>query len=257
MDNGSVDDSLKRLKAEAPWARVIANRHNRGLPAANNQGIAAAAGDVLLICNPDVVFAAHSLAAMLNVLDRHPRAAFVVPRLRYDDGSLATSAGDLPTLAETLLGRQAQRHRAAGETVGMWWDGWAHDEERVIGRGHEAAYLVRRAALAEFGLQDERFRLDWEGPDWVARARDAGWETWLCPDAEVTHLGGASIRQVPLRWVIGTHLGMFRYFSKRRPVWQRPLLAAAFGLRGALKLVATVGGMGMYERGHRGRAARR
>ena len=124
----------------------------------------------------------------------------------------------------------------------------------MIGRGHEAAYAVRRAAVEEVGLQDEGFRLDWEGIDWTARFRDAGWEVWLCPAASVVHLGGASIRQVPFRWVVSSHRGMYRYFAKRRPAYWRPALALAIGARAVVKLAATAGGMAMYERGHRGAA---
>jgi N-acetylglucosaminyl-diphospho-decaprenol L-rhamnosyltransferase len=265
VDNGSADGSVEWLRSADGGGsvldgrlRLIANRDNRGLPAANNQGIAASHGNVLLICNPDVVFQPGAAAALVDLLGRRPRAGIVIPRLLYPDGGLQTSAGDLPTLAHALQGRQAQRRRtAAGQPHGFWWDGWPHDEERLIGRGHEAAYVVRRAAVVEVGLQDERFRLDWEGIDWMARFHDAGWEVWLCPAAEVVHLGGASIRQVPFRWVVSSHRGMYRYFAKRRPAYWRPFLALAFAVRATAKLAATAGGAAMYERGHRGKPLRR
>jgi GT2 family glycosyltransferase len=254
VDNGSADGSVEALGRELPWVKVIANPTNRGLPAANNQGMLAAGGEALLICNPDVVFAPGAAEAMVDLLDRRPRAGVVIPRLRYRDGRLQTSAGDLPSLAEALLGRQTQRRRARSDS-GFWWDGWAHDQERRIGRGHEAAYMVRRSAVDQVGLQDEGFPLDWEGIDWTARFADAGWEVWLCPAAEVVHLGGASIRQVPFRWVVSSHRGMYRYFAKRRPAYWRPMLAAAIGARAALKLAATGAGLAMYELGHGDRRA--
>ena len=253
VDNGSSDDSVRSVHATYPGVRVIANATNRGLPAANNQGIVAARGNLLLICNPDVVFRSGATKAMSQVLDRHPRAAMVVPRLVYEDGSVQTSAGDLPTLAEAVLGRQLGRRRAPGSPRGFWWDGWVHDEERPIGRGHEAACLVRREAVVDVGLQDERYVLDWEGFDWQDRFRKAGWEIWLAPDAEVVHLGGTSIRQVPLRWVISQHRGMYLYFSARMPVWSRPLLAVVFAARAGLKVATVCGGLPMYEWAHRDR----
>jgi GT2 family glycosyltransferase len=215
---------------------VIANTTNRGLAAANNQGLAVATGDHVLIANPDTVPQPGAVMALMDVLQRHERAAFVVPRLQYEDGRVQTSAGDLPSLSAALLGRQAERLRRSEH--GFWWDGWAHDEERSIGRGHEAFYLVRREALAEIGPQDEGFFLDWEGPDWTARARDLGWEVWFAPGAVVVHEGGASIKQVPLRGIVHSHRGMFRYFAKRRPMWQRPLLAIAITARGMVKAAA-------------------
>lgn len=247
VDNGSTDDSVDRATAVYPTARVIRNAANRGLPAANNQAMVASYGEAMLICNPDVTFAAGAVDALVATLERHPRAAFVVPRLLYTDGSLQTSAGELPTFVESLLGRQAARRRP-----GMWLEGWDHASECRIGRGHEAAYLVRRAAVAEIGLQDERFVLDWEGFDWTERAHALGWEVWFCPGAEVVHLGGVSIRQVPMRWIASSHLGMYRYWAKRKPRWARPLLAAAFGARGMAKVALHAAGLATYERGHRG-----
>ena len=251
VDNGSRDGSVEMLRDEMPWVRLIANQDNRGLPAANNQGIAASSSDALLICNPDVVFRAGAAEALVDLLDRQPTAGIVIPRLLYEDGTLQTSAGDLPTLRDSILGRQADRRRTQGTPTGFWWDGWAHDEERPIGRGHEAAYAVRRQAVAEVGLQDEGFPLDWEGIDWTARFQQAGWQVWLCPKAEIVHLGGASIRQVPFRWVVSSHRGMYRYFAKRRPGYWRPALASVITVRAGIKLAVMGAGVGMYERAHR------
>ena len=253
VDNGSADDTVERVRASSPGARVVANGANRGLPAANNQGLLLSSGAHVLVCNPDVIFAPGSVDAMVSVMERHPAAGWVVPRLVYEDGALQTSAGDLPSLRDTVLGRQASRRRQSGATSGFWWDQWGHDEERPIGRGHEAAYLVRRAATDSVGLQDERYVLDWEGIDWTDRFRVAGWEVWLCPDAEVVHLGGNSIRQVPFRWVVSQHRGMYRYFADRQPRIWKPLLAATFALRAAVKIAGIRAGVPLYQRAHRDR----
>jgi N-acetylglucosaminyl-diphospho-decaprenol L-rhamnosyltransferase len=248
VDNASSDGTRESVAAAAPWVRVIANNTNRGLPAANNQGIAASAAPYVLIANADTQVGPGAVDSLLGLLTRRPKAAFAIPRLRHPDGSLHISAGDLPTLGDALAGRQIQRRRRQLEG-GFWWDGWAHDVERRIGRGHEACYLVRRAAIAEIGLQDEAFFLDWEGIDWTARAHDLGWEVWFTPEAEVVHLGGASIKQVQLRWIVRSHRGMYRYFAKRASPPLRPLLALTFGARAATKSAAWALGLATYERG--------
>ena len=250
VDNGSTDGSARAARAANPGLRLIENRENRGLPAANNQGMVAARASTLLISNPDVLYGPGAVDALLDTLARHPRAAIVVPRLLYEDGTVHTSVGDLPTLAEALAGRQAQRRRRGGAPVaGFWWDGWAHDEERRVGRGHEAAYLVARQAVEEVGLQDERYFLDWEGIDWTERMTAAGWEVWFTPASEVVHLGGVSIRQVPFRWIVRSHRGIYRYFATRHP-WWRPGLAPLVAARAAVKLASALVS-DVYERGHR------
>jgi GT2 family glycosyltransferase len=249
VDNGSTDGTVEAARGHRASPRLIENGANRGLAAANNQGIAASRGKILAIANPDTEVTEGALDALIEALERHPRAAMMVPRLRYPDGRTQTSAGDLPTLASALLGRQGQvLNRGDG---GFWWDGWAHDREVEIGRGHESFYLVRREAIESIGPQDEGFVLDWEGVDWAARAHEGGWQVWFTPVATIVHASGDSIRQVPMRWIVGSHRGMYRYFAKRRPWYARPLLAAAIAVRGFLKALAALVGPGNYERSHR------
>jgi N-acetylglucosaminyl-diphospho-decaprenol L-rhamnosyltransferase len=205
----------------------------------------------VLISNPDVVYPPGAVDALLELLRRRERAAFAIARLTHPSGELQTAAGDLPTHAEALLGRRLSWRGVQRRGGGVWWHGWAHDEEREVGHGAEACYLVRRAAVAEIGLQDERFVLDWEGLDWSARAREAGWQIWFCPTATVTHIGGTSLRQVPGRWVVSTHRGMYLYLRARTPAVLRPLLAAAVAARAALKLAAVTAGAALYESSRR------
>jgi GT2 family glycosyltransferase len=258
VDNASDDGSPAAVRSAAPWARLIENAENVGLAVANNQGMAATTGDTILISNPDVIYRAGAVDALFDLLQRRPRAAFAFARLLHPDGTVQTCAGDLPRLSDALLGRQVARWRSrAQKASGFWWDGWAHDEERPIGHGGEACYLVRRAALADIGPQDPRYRLDWEGFDWSERAWAAGWECWFCPTAEVVHTGGVSIRQETSRWIVRSHRGMYRYFADRRPAWTRPLLGAAFGARAGLKLMAAATGAPLHELALRGRRLNR
>lgn len=247
VDNGSTDGSIARVRAELPAVRVIVNARNRGLAAGNNQGIAAATAPFVLISNPDVLLAPGAIDALLSLMSRRPSAAFAIARLRDPDGAIQTAAGDLPSAAEALLGRRLSWRREGGdERSGVWWHRWAHDQEVPVGHGAEACYLVRRGAIAEIGLQDERFVLDWEGLEWSRRARRAGWEIWFCPSAEVTHLGGTSVRQVPVRWVLSTHRGMYQYFAGQSRAALHPLLALLIAARAAVKLAVVKLDAGSY-----------
>jgi N-acetylglucosaminyl-diphospho-decaprenol L-rhamnosyltransferase len=240
VDNGSRDGSAEGA-ATAPGVRVLRNQRNRGLAAANNQGLVATTAPYVLIANPDVAVGAGAIDALVDCLERHDRAAWAVPQLVFPDGSPQASAGELPTLGQALIGRRA-RH--------LWRDGSDQTDERVIGRGAEACYLVRRRAVEEVGAQDERYRLDWEGIDWTARMRAVGWEVWLEPRAVVTHVGGVSISQAGVRWVVESHRGMYRYFADRRPAALRPVLALLIGLRCAVKAGAVAAGLPLYRWAH-------
>jgi hypothetical protein len=246
VDNASEDGSVEAARTAAPWARVIANAENRGLAAANNQGIEATSGEYVVLSNADVLYPPGAIAELCTAMRRHPRAAIAVPQLIRTGGQRQTSAGSLPTLWETVLGGLAVR-RGANPTSGYWWHHWDHDEERTIGHGAEAAYMVRRTAADAAGLQDERFSLDWEGIEWSARIGGAGWEIWFVPAAVVDHVGGASIKQAQARWVVQSNRGMFWYFADRHSRWARPPLALLFAVRAAVKITVIKAGLPIYE----------
>jgi GT2 family glycosyltransferase len=253
VDNASTDESVAVACDAYPQARWVLNSGNRGLAAANNQGLLAAQGGTVVLSNPDVRFLPGTLDAFNAALDRHRDTAFVVPHVVFPDGELQTTAGDLPTLSEAVLGRQFQRRKpSVGQARGFCWDGWAHDEERDVGRAGDVCYAARRDAIVDLGLQDERFPLDWEAIDWSARAREAGWRIVFCPRARVVHQAGVSTAKAPrARWVVDTHRGMYRYFANRGPAWRRPGLAALFGTRALVKIAAIDAGIPMYERARR------
>jgi GT2 family glycosyltransferase len=257
IDNASSDHTVSLARELVPDATIVVNTTNRGLAAGNNQGMVAARGDNYLICNPDVEFHPGSVREMLAVLERHERAAWIVPKQVHADGTLQTSVGSLPTLVECLLGRQLARTLQRASEGGSWWDSWAHDEERTVGKAFECAYVIRRAAADDIGPQDERYVLDWEGVDWAARFQKAGWELWFAPLSVVTHLGGAARRQVPFRTVISQHKGMYYFYSDRAaPVW-KPFLAVAFGARAVVKMTLTKLGVPFYAWALRDRRAAR
>ena len=47
--------------------------------------------------------------------------------------------------------------------------------------------LIRREAMDDAGLMDEKFFLYWEDVEWCHRMNDHGWEVLLEPTASVEH----------------------------------------------------------------------
>ena len=151
VDNGSSDGTVEAVRAAAPAATVIANPTNRGLPAANNQGMLAAAGEYLVISNPDVVYSAGAVDALLDLLDRRPHAGFAFACLHHPDGTVQTCTGDLPTLREALTGRAA---RVAAPRPAPPWLLVA----RLVPRPGDPHRARRRVVLRHPPLDDRRDR---------------------------------------------------------------------------------------------------
>jgi GT2 family glycosyltransferase len=56
--------------------------------------------------------------------------------------------------------------------------------------------MVRRTALGEVGLMDERFRLYFDDVDLSLRMHLGGWEVWCVPGAEIVHCEQRASRSV-------------------------------------------------------------
>src|SRR5689334_1483507 len=54
-DNGTTDGSVERIRESFPNVRVIENGANLRFSKANNVGIAASRGELVLILNPDTI----------------------------------------------------------------------------------------------------------------------------------------------------------------------------------------------------------
>ena len=63
-----------------------------------------------------------------------------------------------------------------------------HAEAREVDWIIGACMIVRREAVAEVGLMDERFFLYFEDTDWCYRMKQHGKQVWYVPQSEMVHL---------------------------------------------------------------------
>src|ERR1700677_4074222 len=75
VDNDSADQSAAMVEKEFPQIRLIANDSNRGFAAANNQALALASGEFILLLNPDTVVHPGAIKTLLGFMQTHARAA--------------------------------------------------------------------------------------------------------------------------------------------------------------------------------------
>jgi N-acetylglucosaminyl-diphospho-decaprenol L-rhamnosyltransferase len=235
VDHGSTDGTLELVR-RFPRVRLL-ERENRGLAAGWNAGIAATSGRYVLLLNSDAWAIGEAVERLVRFVDKHPRAAVVAPRLSNPDGSLQRSVRGFPTLwrlaTEYLFLRKlAPRSRALNA---FYAGGFDHREARRIDWAMGAVLLVRREAIEEVGPADEDFFLFSEETDWCYRFHAAGWEVWFDPEAEFTHVGGASHGG---RMYVENLRGQLRFLAKHRgPVEAeraRRLLLAGARLRGVV-----------------------
>ena len=86
------------------------------------------------------------------------------------------------------------------------------------------ALMIRREALDDVGLLDERFFIYCEDTDWCRRFREKAWSVRFFPDAEVIHYGEASSTNAPVRFKLEKLKAEFQYWDKHHGRCSRHLL---------------------------------
>ena len=213
VDNGSSDGSQAMLRARYPALRLLANAENRGFGPANNQGVAAARGDYVLLFNSDAWATDDFLAPLAAVLDAEPRAAIVGAQLRNPDGSFQASHTPFPTLRQeflTLTGIGRRVARRNYPTRGPEEARGARPVDYVEG----ACLLLRKAAFDAVGGFDEAFFMYAEDVDLCYRLTRAGWQVWYQPQARVRHMSAGSSRQRLTNQAADMYQSRVRYFAK-------------------------------------------
>jgi GT2 family glycosyltransferase len=194
VDNGSTDGSADLVRRDWPAINLIANSENLGYTRANNLGITASRGAYLLLINTDALLTPGCLDHLLSRMHDDPRAGAVGPRLVYGDGSWQRwTAGREPSLRAAIeyyfFLERLGPHRPPFNSLYLSRDvrqsfrcDWVTS----------ACMLVRRAALDEIGLMDERFFVYMDDVELCRRLRRAGWHVWYEPGAQAVHFMGQS-----------------------------------------------------------------
>jgi len=197
IDNHSTDDSAEMIKNKFPQAALIENPSNYGFATANNQGMTVANGRYILLLNSDTIVLDHAVDKATVFADSHPEAAVVGCRILNPDMTLQPSCFMFPSilnmvLSATYLYKLFPKSRFFGREQMTWWDRADVQEVDVV---TGCFMLVRREAIEQVGMLDERFFMYGEETDWCYRFKEAGWKVIFAPVGEIIHLGGASSKQ--------------------------------------------------------------
>jgi GT2 family glycosyltransferase len=218
------------MAARWPDVSVIETGSNLGFARASNIGIRASAGRLLLLLNSDTIVPAGAVDRLAAVLEQHPEAAVVGPRLVDGNGraelSFGSMLGPATELRQKLLfGGQVHRIPVISSFVERSTRK-PHTPEWVSG----ACLLVRRADAEAVGLLDERYFLYAEDIDFCAAIRARGRKVLFAPTVEVVHLRGRSAAHEPAAARHAYRASQLAFYEKHRPRWA-PLLRLYLQLR--------------------------
>jgi GT2 family glycosyltransferase len=234
VDNGSTDGSVAAVRDKFPGVRLIENPVNMGFAKANNQAISLSSGEYLLLLNPDTQVKDETVVKMLSFMDAHAEAGLVGAQLLNADGSKQNSIANFPSLATELLNKSLLRRLFPEKFPGKGRDYPGPVEvDSVIG----ACMMVRRKAVEQMGLLDEKFFLFLEETDWCYRIKKAGWKVYHIPQAEIFHFQGKSAEAEKGKARIEYYRSRYHYFRKNRGSFQSSVLFIGLIIKLSVELV--------------------
>jgi GT2 family glycosyltransferase len=220
IDNASMDGTRNRVERfqikhpEIP-IQVIGNQTNVGYAAAVNQGLKLSRTPWIALLGPDARMKPDTASTIVGYLKTHPEVGIAGPKLTRPDGRTQPSCRRFPTLKDLFI-ELSGMPRIFPESVSPEWKMPDFDHARTaeVEQLEATCLFVRRSAMHEVGLMDERFPIFFNDVDWCRRFHRLGWKAVFLPNAEVEHDRGSSVfrNRVPLIWK--SHQGFYRYFKK-------------------------------------------
>ena len=188
VDNASTDGSAEMLVTEYPEVQLIANDTNLGITKASNQALRMATGEYILMVNADTISGKDSIEKMIAFMDEHCDAAGLSVRMLSPQGRFLPESihGLTKTWAAffklTGLAKYLSKTRLYNRNRKDWVNEFQIAEVDIL---NGAFMMMRRSALLEVGLFDERFVKFGHDIDMSYRFRLAGFKNYYFPKTYV------------------------------------------------------------------------
>lgn len=233
-DNGSDDGSAEWVEANLPGVRIIRHPENWGFCRGNNEALRQTDSDYVVLLNNDVEVTPGWLRPLAKRMLGDPTIAAVQPKLlSYADRGRFEYAG----ACGGHLDRWGYPFARGRIFFTLEEDHGQYDRSTDIFWGSGAALMLRRDALGQVGLLDERFGFHMEEIDLCWRLLRAGWRVVAEPESVVFHIGGGSLPQGhPRKTYLNFRNSLLMLYKNLSPrAWRR-----VFPVRFLLDMVAAL-----------------
>ncbi|HET6459733.1 MAG TPA: glycosyltransferase family 2 protein [Syntrophales bacterium] len=248
VDNASEDGSVTMLKEKYPDVRLIENKENRGFGAANNQAMRIMTGRYALLLNTDTILTENAVRELYTFMENHPDAAMACGQLRNADGSKQNSIANFPDLLTLLTNTSLLEYVFPGRYPSKRY---SYDKPIEVDSCIGACLLVRKKAIDEVGMFDERYFFFFEETDWAYQMRRSGWRVFHVPTAFIYHMQGRSIGR-DIRSRIEFYRSRYQFFEKWKSRSYSIIIRTVIFLRLCINWLLTLAGNTVFLGMNRG-----
>jgi GT2 family glycosyltransferase len=184
VDNNSTDKSVEMLQEHFSQINLITNTINVGIAKAYNHAIELSKGEYILLVNADTISGKETLNRTLEFMDIHTDAGGIGVRMLSPQGKfLSESNRGLTNAWATFLklisfDKNLPKTRLTNRNRKAWVEEFQTSEIDIL---NGAYMLLRKSALDETGLFDERFVKYGYDIDLSYRMRLAGFKNYYFP----------------------------------------------------------------------------
>ena len=203
VDNASTDGTveyLRNLVKEHSNYKLIENQENRGFAAGNNQGVAAASGEYVLLLNNDVLVSVGWLESLVESLEKDEKIGMVGPITNSISGRQMVSS--IPYTDDAGFHEFSQKIRKACY-------GRLTPRYRIAG----FAVLLKKSLYEEVGGLDESFGTgNYEDDDLCLKIREKGYVIMVDESVFIHHYRSQTFieNKIDYKMSIATNDSRFR-----------------------------------------------
>lgn len=281
VDNASTDGTtqwladLKSGKEKIPGVDVskmkfVFAKENGGFSKGNNWGIKEAAGEYILLLNPDTKFLENSLKTMRDWMNGHQDCAVASCQLLDFEQKVLPTGGYSPTLSRVaawafflddlpVLSKIIKSYHP--HAVGVPWSEFLGDipgikfflkpgaklpeKAPVYHYDHEffpdwvtgAFFFARKKVFDQLGGLDEEIFMYAEELEWCLRVKKSGWKVGYTPQTRIVHLERKSSGGAPRNALLGEFKGLKYIYGKYEPVWKQLVLGTILDIGAVLRII--------------------
>jgi GT2 family glycosyltransferase len=191
VDDASPDGSAAMVARRFPRVRLLALDRNVGFARASNEAMRRSRTEFVLLLSPSAIVSDHAFDDAIDFLRANSEAGMVTCKLARADGTL-----DFPRRREGPAAFDTFRRAVGLSTLFPGSQGLAlrnptlvdENQTQEVDAVSRAYMMVKREAVEDVGLLDERYFTHMEDLDWCFRFREKGWRIYYHPGRTVIHV---------------------------------------------------------------------
>ena len=224
VDNFSTDDSIRIIKDDFPFFKLICSKDNLGFGKANNLAVKYAQGKYLLFLNTDTVLIEDTPKILSDYLTQNNDVGVVGARITFKDGSYQLSCGNLPNLLIEFT------YKVRALLDNRWHHIFSKVYDKMYSKVQEvgwvtgACIMMHRDVFEELDGFDESFFMYFEDVDICKRVHEVGFKVIYYPKTSLIHLLGGSGHSVNKKVNIYYRDSQLYYYQKHLGILQTSFL---------------------------------